>query len=280
MSVARRPGADIERLVHDNVEGIARRASDADLGLAPDASIILLSGAAPEKVDDPCARGSVSLAWYHCLRVQADHELQSIAVVVDDARGFAWFQAPFAVTVEADVPRPGTHPLQGSARIGGLAMEDHGTWTIVAAIYSRPLPDAELLDPDNGRDNDQAAPSPAHAPTLSGDPKLAAAAARWFTTGLARHAAKDQTKLLASGTAPAELAEASSAATLARTWDRQHLHATSIEARTFAHGTIGWIRADLLRSRPGHQGAVHLVLGAIAIPEGNDWRWVSLQLHR
>lgn len=239
------------------------------LGFDSDAIVIDPAGLQIEmSSEDGCVSGAVANSFYGCNQASFTHKPGAISVGVDG--GIAWFQAPFTVEAESDDPDSGKPSRSTSPmRFGGIAVGTGASWKIVAAMYTAPISDKELLKGTGGK--------PASGePKLAGDKKLAGVVAGWFKTGFAPNAAKKGT-LLASGTAPSEFKAGAAATKLAATWDKLELGATSVEAKLLAGGKIGWVTAQVTLPRKNGKGAVELKLAAIVVSDGDSWRWVSLQ---
>jgi hypothetical protein len=190
-------------------------------------------------------------------------------VWVDATRGIGWFRGSFEHTVtnqqtSDDTKAPST-PMSG-------VVIDAGGWKIAALVLTHPVADRKLIDtaakgklvPASG------------APKLSGDEALAKSAAEWIAKGFSTKSLVGA-KLAATGTAPGEVQSGAGVAKLVKAWDGLKLGATSIDARVWAKGTIGFVRADVLMPLKKGGKAAPLVLGAIALNDGTSWRWVSLQ---
>lgn len=191
-------------------------------------------------------------------------KLQSTTIGVDAAHDVAWFHAVAKVTVE---PYMGEgKPTYTSIRIDGIAVHDK-SWKLAAAAYSMPEPDKQLLAQDK--------PVPSGAPKTAGDAELAKAAATWIAGGFARARAAGD-KLAANGTAPDEVQTGARTSRLLGGWDKLGLVATSIEARTFGGGALGFVRADVAMPIKNTKHAAIMTLAAVAVRDKAEWRWVAL----
>lgn len=258
----------VQATVKTSIVQLAKLAGNDALQLAPDAIVVGTNG---ERIDlaatDGCVSGAVANAFYGCELSSIAHEPGAITVGV--AGTVAWFQAPFSAISTPDSPDDDSGPTTVPMRFGGIAIASGSKWKIAAAMYAIPISDKRLLA--------EATETPASKkPALHGDTKLAEVVAGWFATGFAPNAAKTGT-LIASGTAPAELKTGTNAATLAASWDKLKLGAIRIEATRLAGGKVGWITADVRMPRKSGKSAVAMKLAAVVVPDGEGWRWVSLQ---
>lgn len=269
-SAARADAAAVEAVVRKNIVELGKLADDDELGFAADAIVISEMGSTIDlDEEDGCVTGAVANAHYGCMQSEITHEPGAIALGVDDARGIAWFQAPYIVTFtgEDDAGRP--RSTKQGMRVGGVLARRGASWQIVAAMYVSPISDKALLADTGG--------TPAEGPPrLVGDAKLAGVVTGWFTSGFAPAAARTGT-LIASGTSPREFKSGAAAAKLAKSWDKLRLGATRIEAQLLADGAIGWVRAEVMMPRKRGKGAIGMSLVAVVVRDGAGWRWVSLQ---
>jgi hypothetical protein len=154
-------------------------------------------------------------------------------------------------------------------RTGGILVKTGKQWQIVAQMYAQLVSDKELLAGTGGK--------PASgAPKLSGNTKLAGVVAGWFSSGFANAAAKSG-PIIASGTSSAEMGTGAKATKLAASFDKLKLGATEIDATVLANGAIGWATAKVWMPRKNGKGAVEMRLAVIVVPDGEGWRWVSMQ---
>jgi hypothetical protein len=262
----------VEAVVKTNITGLASLKNDDELGLAPKAIVINHMGTTVdiESEDVGCVSGHVANSFYGCNQASFRHKPGAITIGVDDAKGIAWFQAPYTVIAESENPDNGkTSKWTQAMRTGGILVRTGKDWEIVAQMYSQLVTDKELLAGTGGK--------PASgAPRLSGNAKLAGAVAGWFSTGFAGAAAKSGT-IVASGTSTAEMGVGAKATKLAAGFDKLPLGATDVEATVLADGAIGWATAKVMMPRKNGKGAVQMRLAVVAVPEGDGWRWVSLQ---
>ena len=193
-----------------------------------------------------------------------------VAVTFDPRRHAAGFQA---IADAAIVDQSGDScvlggcfgPLPFQMHVSGLALDDHG-WKLAVVVVSQTEDDSALVK----RDVDMMfAMGPAHGdPT--GDPKLAADAVTWVSSGFARSAAP--AFVYVAGTAPRELAAGGASKRVVDKWDAMKLSVASLEATTF--GEVGFVFAEVRWRRKDH--AVPMRLAAIAIRDGARWLWVVL----
>jgi hypothetical protein len=250
-----------------NVAGIAKLADDEALGLAKDARVIeprglVIDRAAPPRDDCVVPRGIAKGFYCYPLASITHKTTRTLSVTAGD---LGWFHITFVATTT----RTGEKAIQLTERASGLALRSADGWAIQAIAYGDVVADTAL--PHRAR-----IVHPPKDTLLDGDRALAATVAGWFAGGVAAHAARSP-QLLASGTSPEESAAGAGALKLAKAWDRLGLRATAIEATLVAGGKAAWIRATVLLPRKGkNKPAFALELEAIVVPDGADWRWVSL----
>lgn len=204
---------------------------------------------------------------------------KKLDIWVDTTRGIGWFRGTFDHTVSnlqtsEDTKKP-TMPMSG-------VVIDQGAsgWKIAALVLTQPIADRKLVETAA---KGKLVPATG-APKVTGDAALAKAATEWFATGFASKSVVGA-KLSAIGTAPGESQTGAGVAKLVKAWDGLALGPTSIDARVYAKGTIGFVRAETLMPLkkggralpPEMKKAAPLVLGAIALNDGTSWKWVSLQ---
>ena len=207
--------------------------------------------------------------------IRAIKDPKTVKVTVDAARHVAWFQV---VTEETPVDTSGDachymgtmcdpepHPMH----VSGLAVDDKG-WKLAAVFFTTAMPDKELLALAK-QPYFSSAPIPRQV-TTSGDPDLAKAAAGWIAA-LGKSAATGA--VLATGSAPDEVASGPAAVKLASKWDKLKLVAGSIDATTVAGGAIGIVNARVVWPYKKDL-AFDLRLAAIAVRDGTTWKWVLL----
>ena len=261
----------VQALAKKNVVGLGNLADDPELGLADTAVVIDQMG---QRIDlaseDGCVTGAVANDFYGCNQASHEHKPISVDVGADTAAGVGWFQVPFTVISTFDNFDTGKEEKSKSAmRTSGIAIREGKSWKIVAQLYALLVTDKELLAGTGGK--------PASgAPKLSGDQGLAKAVAGWFTTGFAP-AAATKGNLIASGTSEKEHKTGAAATKLVASFDKLKLGATTIDAKLFAGGKIGWAIVDVMMPRKNGKGAVEMNLAVIAVPEGGTWKWVSVQ---
>jgi hypothetical protein len=247
----------IERLVKNHVANLARRPKDDQLALGPNALVIIYG--APDR--DP--KWSVSDARGGLPGTVA-HTAGDATIGVDSDHGVAWFQLPFSVDITpTGAPMGDPALLHTKERFGGIAVLGKDGWRLAVAMYTRATDDAQL----------EAIALPNGDPKLSGDKGLDNVVAGWVKNGFATHAAADLS-LVASGTA-AEYQTGDGAKTLAKAFDGLKLRASTIDARTYADGAVGFARARI--ALPTKTGAAQMLLAVTAVWQEKEWRWVSLQ---
>ena len=194
--------------------------------------------------------------------------LHDLAVHVDAARHVGWFTATLRTTAHSEAKGAVKRPDQ---RISGIVVDEHG-WKIAALFLAQPVTDRSLaaeavplnLPPATG------------APKLAGDAPIAKEVAAWLAGGFASHAA--QGALAASGSSPDEHQTGAKTGELVASWDKLGLGATDVMARSYGGGAIAFVLATVRMPLQGHPGkTAPLELGAIVVPDGESWRWVSLQ---
>lgn len=257
----------IEKTVKSSIVDLAKLADNTMLGFSDDAVIYSAHGGQIEKSEGGCVKGAVANAFYGCMMASVEHKPGTIAV--GEAGGIGWFQAPFTAIITGQSPDgKAAKPQKDALRFGGIVVGSGTSWSIVAAMYSRPISDKQLLA---GTDGTPATGSP----KLGGDQKLAGVVAGWFKTGFAAAAAK-KGNLIASGTSPTELKTGAGAVTLAKSWDKLKLGATDVDAKLLADGKVGWVHATVMLPRKNGKGAVQMQLTVVVVPDGDSWRWVSM----
>ena len=200
-------------------------------------------------------------------------KLGALTLGTDDARGFAWFQAPVSLVIELPYGTACCDTLPATLRASGIVVRDakDQPWRLVALALSRQLSDAALF-----RGATEQIPQSGVA-LDNGD--LSKQVVAWFPTSgdtlLGSNAATGAT-LVVSGTGPGEYATGAAAGKLVAAWDKLGIRANTIESKTFANGTIGLVEvtAGLWRKK----AAAPMVLYAITIRDASKkWKWVSLQ---
>src|SRR4051794_8935395 len=91
------PEARIEALVRANLAAAAAR-DNSEFGVTDTAVIYLTMGNKPT-IDDT---QRLSDNFYADLQATVTHTVDKVIVSVDTARGIAWFQAPYKVTMSGD----------------------------------------------------------------------------------------------------------------------------------------------------------------------------------
>lgn len=259
----------VEAVVRKNIVELANLADNDVLGYGERAQVIDHMGSSVDMdSEEACLSGAVANAFYGCLQASVTHQPAKIIVGLDGERGVAWFQAPYTAIVTSDV-EDDAKPTKTAMRTGGIAIKHGKRWQIVAQMYSLLVSDKELLAGTDGK--------PATgAPTLRGDTKLAGVVAGWFASGFAPNVATTGT-VVASGTSRSELKTGPGARKLAASFDELKIDATTVDAKLYAGGAIGWVIADVKMPRKSGKGAVEMKLAVVVVTEGKSWRWVSLQ---
>lgn len=188
--------------------------------------------------------------------------LGKLDIVVDDARGFAWFHGGATFTRMGE----GAMSADTKVRIHGIATKD-AKWKIVAIGYTEGIDDELMLE--------TAGKLKLAAPTTTvyeGDAATAKTFAGWFSTGLASQAGKGN--VIANGTAASEVGAGPAAIKLARAWDKLKLGVYKVSATTFANGEIAFVRAAV--AWRAKKILVPMVVSAVVVKEAGAWKWVSL----
>jgi hypothetical protein len=261
----------VEAVVKTNITGLGELKDDEALGFSEKAIVINHMGTTVELFrEDGCVSGALANSFYGCQQVDISHKPGAITVGIDDAKGIAWFQAPYTAKFEAEDPDNGKHSKWSNAmRTGGILVKAGKQWQIVAQMYAQLVTDKRLLEGTGGK--------PASgAPKLSGNTKLAGVVAGWFSSGFANAAAKSG-PIIASGTSSAEMGTGAKATKLVASFDKLKLGATEIDATVLGNGAVGWVTAKVWMPRKNGKGAVGMRLAVIVVPDGEGWRWVSMQ---
>ena len=225
---------------------------------------------------DDCSSGAFTALYGTYASGTAKHKLGKITVVADDANGVAWFQGPFDATFTSDV---GANPCGGgpsgpttvAMRVSGVAVKDATGWHLAAVMYTHPMSDGDLIDLATGKE----VKMPAGAPAVSGDKAVGTAVTAWFPKlSGARTAGKT---IVASGSAPGEFFEGDKVGKVAGAWDTLGLMPSKIDVHTFGNGKVAFVHADTAMPIKKTKFAAPLAMAAIAVPEGDGWKWVSLQ---
>jgi hypothetical protein len=264
--------AVIQKLLDTNLNGIASYADDDKLGFTKDRVIVLRGGS---ELDPDMGIRTFSGLYYAGGGGKVTHKLGKATIVIDDAKGFAYFQAPFDVAIRwVDSSGGGGGQSHSTVeRIGGIAIRDGQTWSLGAIMYSRELDtDAKVIESVGKRRVEL----PKGEPTITGDAKLGAIVQGWLSGGFAKAAAK-KGKRIASGTGPKELGFDAAAVKLATAWDKLGLVPLSIHVTQLAGGSVAFAEVHCIWPVKKTKTNVPLVLGAILVPDGAEWRWVSLQ---
>ena len=207
---------------------------------------------------------------------KAKHKLGKLVVQVDDAHGVAWFQGPFEATFKSEGgANPCGPPTAGSStttmRVSGIAVFDDKAWKIAAVMYTHPMADADLIDKAKSYETKV----PTGSPELSGDAAISKAVLAWFPkVSAAKTGGKS---IVASGSAPGEYFEGAGVAKVAPEWDKLGLVVARLDAHAYGGGSVVFVHADTLMPIKKTNFAAPLALAAIAVQEGGEWKWVSLQ---
>jgi hypothetical protein len=270
--------ADVTALVKKNLDGMAAK-DDAAYGktLAKDALLWDGNGQAFTLDCKDCpSRAFIALYGEGgFFGGSAKHKLGKLTVVVDDAHGVAWFQGPFEATYKSEGgANPCGPPTAGGSstmqmRVGGIAVDDHG-WKIAAIMYTHPMADADLIDKSKAYEVKLSTSN-----EIAGDKEVSTSILNWFPK---LSTAKTSGKVMvASGSAPNEFFEGATVAKIAPEWDKLGLVVSKIDTHVFAGGTIAFVHADTLMPIKKTPYATPLALGAVAVHENGEWKWVSLQ---
>jgi hypothetical protein len=203
-----------------------------------------------------------------------DWKLGALTLGTDEARGFAWFQAPVSLVIQLPYGTACCDTLPATLRASGIVVRDakDQPWHLVALTLSRQLSDAALF-----RGATEEMPDSDLTPD---DGELSTQVVAWFpmtgNTLLGGNAAAGST-LVVSGTSPGEYATGPAAGKLVAAWDRLGIRAKTIKSKTFAGDTIGLIK--IRAGLPHKKAAAPVTLYAIAIRDttSKKWKWVSLQ---
>ena len=190
------------------------------------------------------------------------HKVETLHVVVDAAKGMAWFHGAIVATFTVDKKKV-TQPM----RISGIAADEDG-WKIHALMYARTMPDRELqalaVEATRGK------------PKATGESTATNLVAKWFDGGAMSDDRSKNVAVEVNGTGAVEIGSGAFAVKLVKAWENLKLWATAVEATLFANNELAFVRADVMM--PVDKQAVKLVLGVILAKENNAWRWVSLSL--
>ena len=261
---------EVEALARKNLAAISKRAIDlADYGV--DASTVAYAANGGRWAATP----DDTTQWYDVLFTGFDGSVEIAPkpgfVVADDAAGVAWFQLPYVAKLTPD-PAP-DDVSKIPERIGGIAVKDHGAWHLGAVAYTDLISDKELLavEPHGGWWKE------APKPDFHGEDKLARdVLAGWFDSGFAAHAGPTD-KLLASGSSEGEFQRGAAALKMVKGWDALKLRPWQIDAYLVAGGKLAFFSARVLLPVKKSGRYTFLQLFGVLVPDGKDWRWVSLQ---
>src|SRR5262249_13372813 len=154
----------------------------------------------------------------------------------------------------------------------GVAVFEDKAWKLAAVAYTHPMTDADLIDKAKSYETK----APSGEPQLAGDREIGKAILGWFPK---LSAAKTAGKAVAaSGAAPGEyFGDAATVAKVAPEWDKLGLVVAKLTTNVYASGAIVFVHADTLMPIKKTAFAAPLAMTAIAVREGTDWKWVSLQ---
>jgi hypothetical protein len=249
---------DVEKLIRANIKAVAAdKLVDFDRTISGGRVLVLPDGgSAIEKglVADIYGAGAKKVV----------HKVESLHVVVDAAKGMAWFHGAIAATFVVDKKQVAL-PM----RISGIAADEGAPvgWKIEALMYARAMPDKELFA--------HAAEATRGAPKTTGEPTATKVVASWFVDGAAISDGRSKNVAVAvNGTGAVEVGTGAFAVKLVKAWESLKLWATNVEATLFANNELAFVRADVMM--PVDKQAVKLVLGVVLAKENNTWRWVAL----
>ena len=254
--------ADVRALLGKYVHALGEMRPDAANQLqTPDAVIVSVEGGAGSDAE-------TYRAIYGADAGEAKMQLVDAKIAVD--KHVAWFHCVVNTSWVMELMTekgPNTRRDTGQLRISGIAVEDHG-WKIAAAMVADVVPDKSLY---KNLDHESTRPA-----ALDGQADSAGGAlARWLYEGtLAAHRTKGALAI-ANGTAPAERGESTAATNLAKGWDKLKMLGRPITSKTFGGGAYAIVFEQVFMPVKG-QGTARMVLGAVLVKEGDDWRWVSL----
>ena len=251
--------ADVEKLVRANVQAVAADKFDAfDKTVSGGRVLVMPNGAAT-------VEHTLVADIYGPKAKKVVHKVESLHVVVDAAKGMAWFHGAIAATFTIDKKKV-TQPM----RISGIAADEGEPvgWKIQALMYARTMPDRELQT--------RAVEATRGKPKTTGESTATNLVAKWFDGGAMSDDRSKNVAVEVNGTGAVEIGSGAFAVKLVKAWENLKLWATGVEATLFANNELAFVRADVMM--PAGKQAVKLVLGVILAKENNAWRWVSLSL--
>jgi hypothetical protein len=271
------PTADLTALLKHNIEAVASGDDHAFAAtLAKGALVYGGTGVAFDPGDAKDGHHAFHALYGDYASGTATHKLGTPTLVVDAIDGVAWFQAPFDATFKSDMSAnpcggPPASAVTTKMRLSGVAVATDGKWALAAEMFTKPMNDGDLIDLAQ---NQQVA-MPTGAPQLAGDKPAATAIAGWFPK---LSQAKTTGKVVvASGSAPGEYFDAAGVAQVQKAWDGLGMMPYTVEAHTFNGGKLAFVRATTAMPIKKTKFASPLTMAAIAVLEGDQWRWVSLQ---
>lgn len=250
---------DVEKLVQANIKAVAADKFDAfDKTVSGGRVLVLPNGAAT-------VEHTLVADIYGPKAKKVAHKVENLHVVVDAAKGMAWFHGAIVATFVVDKKKV-TQPM----RISGIAADEGEPvgWKIQALMYARTMPDRELqtlaVEATRGK------------PKTTGESTATSLVAKWFDGGSISDDRSKNVAVAVNGTGAVEIGSGAFAVKLVKAWENLKLWATAVEATLFANNELAFVRADVMM--PVDKQAVKLVLGVILAKENNAWRWVSLSL--
>jgi hypothetical protein len=156
-------------------------------------------------------------------------------------------------------------------RVSGVAVSADGGWKLAAVMYTHPMADGDLIDAAQNR----GVVMPTDPPDIVGDQTVGKAVAGWFPN--LSQAKTTGAVVVASGSAPGEFFDAATLPKYIKAWDTLGVVASRIDVRMFGNGTLAFVHADTTMPIKKTKFASPLAMAAVAVKEGDAWRWVSLQ---
>jgi hypothetical protein len=270
------PAGDVTSLVKRNLDAIAANSVKSYAAtLVKDAVVYDGNGHAFEV--SPTGDPTMDLLYrpFNAGDGTAKHKLGKVVVSVDAASGVAWFHGPFDATFTtsagANPCGGGGGPMTIAMRVSGVAVNADGGWKLAAVMYTHPLADGDLIDAAQSR----GVVMPTDPPTIVGDDAVGKAVAGWFPN--LSQAKTAGATVVASGSAPGEFFDATTLPKYVKAWDTLGVKASRIDVRMFGNGKLAFVHADTQMPIKKSNFASPLTMAAIAVKEGDAWRWVSLQ---
>ena len=248
---------DVDKLVRTNVKAVAAdKQADFDRTISGGRVLILPNG------QSAIEKGLVA-DIYGAGAKRVTHKVENLHVVVDAAKGMAWFHGAIAATFVVDKKK-----VSLPMRISGIAADEGEPvgWKIQALMYARSMPDKELFT--------HAVEATRGAPKTTGESTATKVVAAWFDGGSISDARSKNVAVAVNGTGAVEIGTGAFAVKLVKAWESLKLWATAVEATLFANNELAFVRADVML--PVDKQAVKVVLGVILAKENNTWRWVAI----